>query len=279
MPSRFVRVAFLVAVCAARPALAAGADDDAGAPSRLTADRFSVTVGAFSAHARTTVRLDAPGGVLGTTLGFERDLGVEGRAVSHDLTFAARFGNRHRLELEAFQLDRDGQRASSREFRFGEDVFEIGWELATFFHTDVVRLGYAYSFLRGERRELGVHAGLHVTDIRMGIRAALLPFRADSEEHADATAPLPVVGLQGAFALAPRWTLSGRAQIFRLRADDFDGELNHVAVAIEHDTFRRVGLGFAADFFEVDLASRDAGLLGAFKLQFSGPRVFVHAHF
>ncbi|HEU4618114.1 MAG TPA: hypothetical protein VFV10_08730 [Gammaproteobacteria bacterium] len=73
--------------------------------------------------------------------------------------------------------------------------------------------------------------------------------------------------------------MSGRAQIFRLSAEDFDGKLNHVALAIEHDTFRHFGFGLGFDYFEVDLDSSDTGFLGAFKLRFSGPHVYAHAHF
>ena len=88
-----------------------------------------------------------------------------------------------------------------------------------------------------------------------------------------------MIGVQGGFRFLPRWTMHGRAQIFRLDAGDYDGEINHLAVAFEHSTFKRVGLGVALDFFELDLDSKDDSFLGAFELKFAGPRIFAHAHF
>lgn len=272
-------VAFACSMFCTAPGLAYAQHLPDRSSSRLTADRFSLTAGVHALSARTTVRLDASDGTFGTTLSFENDLGVDGRSRSRDFTFAARLRERHRFEVEQFALHRSGSRSNTRTIRFGDDTFELGWELATFFDTDVLRLGYAYSLVRREYLELGIHAGLHVTDIEMGIRASLVPVTAQAEEFADATAPLPVIGFQGAYQLASRWSLHGRAQIFRLDVDDFDGELNHVALAIEHDTFRHVGVGLAADFFEIDVNSKDSRLLGAFKFQFSGPRLYIHAHF
>jgi hypothetical protein len=246
---------------------------------RLNAERYSVSVGVYSLHARTLVRLDSPAGGSGTPISFENDLDVDRRDVSGDVMFSVRLRDRHRFEVERFGLSRSGVRGNSRTIRFGEDTFEIGWQLETFFDTDVTRVGYAYSFLKGERHELGLHAGLHVTDLAMGIRATITPGTAAAAEYADASAPLPVVGLQGARQLSERWSLHGRAQIFRLEAEDFAGELNHVVVGVEHATFRRIGFGLALDFFELDLSSEYTGLLGAFKLQFSGPRLYVQARF
>jgi hypothetical protein len=283
-PSGHVTLIAAVAICAA-PSFVWPQDEGSGEPlrsrqpSRLTADRYSVTLGVYALHARTTVRLDSPDGTVGTTINFENDLGIGRRELSRDVTFTARFRGRHRLEIEEFGLARQGSRSNSRTLRFGEDTFDVGWELATFFDTDLLRVGYAYSLIGDDNRELGLHIGVHVTDIAMGIRASVTPGASQAEEYADATAPLPVIGLQGAYQMTRRWSLHGRAQIFRLDADDFDGVLNHVALAIEHDTFRHVGLGIAADFFELDLNSKDTGLLGAFKFQFSGPRIFFHAHF
>src|SRR6188768_418620 len=54
---------------------------------------------------------------------------------------------------------------------------------------------------------------------------------------ANTSAPLPVIGAQGAYRFLPRWTLRGRAQLFRLAAGDYEGAINHVAIAFEHATF------------------------------------------
>ena len=250
----------------------------ANAQEPLT-DRYAMTVGAYSVEARTSARLDLAGGALGTSFSFEKDLGIDPDAWAADLGFTARVGERHRFELEKFAFDRSGERSNTRQLNIRDDVYEVGLVLETSFDTDVTRLSYSYLFARDKNHEVGVAVGVHVTDFSMVVRAAFLPITSATEESAGTTAPLPVVGAHGAYRPFPRWIFRGQAQLFRLEAGGYDGELNHVALEMEHDTFRHIGLGFALDYFEVDLDSTEPKFVGAFNLTFSGPRVFMRAHF
>jgi len=241
-------------------------------------DRYSVTVGVFALRPETTVRLDAPNG-RGTTLNMEDDLGLESHATAADLTFSARIGERHRVELEQFGIDRSGERSNLRTIQVGRDTYDVGLQLDTEFDMDVTRLGYAYSFVRDTNKEVGIHVGVHVTDMAMRVTAALRPISESTQELANTTAPLPVIGVQGAYRFLPRWTMRGRAQFFRLEAGDYDGRIDHAAIAFEHATFEHVGIGVALDYFKVDLQSNDTSFLGAFELKFYGPRLFAHMSF
>lgn len=281
---RFFGETHLLAAAAATallglPAAARGQDAPSAVRSHLGSQRYFVSMGVYSLRPSTTVRLDSHSGTLGTTIDFESDLGLDGAKVSAAGAFSVRFGARHRLELEYFELARNGFREVRRQIRFGERTYEAGLRLETFFDTDVLRLGYAYSFMRNEKSELGVQAGLHVTEIETGMRISTLLTAGQSEQSASATAPLPVIGLQGAHELSTRWTMRGRLQLFRLEAEDYSGALNHVMLAVEHATFPRVGIGFAVDYFEMDVDSTEATFRGAVKLEFSGPRLYAHAHF
>ncbi|HEY3518358.1 MAG TPA: hypothetical protein VGL98_15020 [Gammaproteobacteria bacterium] len=242
-------------------------------------NRYSVTVGVFALRPETTVRLDSPNGRFGTTLSMEDDLGLESSATAADLTFSARIGERHRVELEQFGIARSGERSNLRTIQVGRDTYDVGLQLDSEFDMDVTRLGYAYSFVRDTNKEVGIHVGVHVTDMAMRVTAALRPITESTQELANTTAPLPVIGAQGAYRFLPRWTMRGRAQFFRLAAGDYEGAINHVAIAFEHATFEHVGLGVALDYFEVDLDSDDTSFLGAFELKFTGPRLFAHMSF
>jgi hypothetical protein len=209
----------------------------------------------------------------------EDDLGLESRATAADLTLSARIGERHRIEVEQFGIARSGERSNLRTIQVGSDTYDVGLQLESEFDMDVTRLGYAYSFVRDANKEVGIHVGVHVTDMAMRFTAALRPITESSQELANTTAPLPVIGAQGAYRFLPRWTMRGRAQIFRLTAGDYDGEINHAAIAFEHATFEHVGIGVALDFFEVDLESNDTSFLGRFELKFAGPRLFAHMSF
>jgi hypothetical protein len=260
-------------------AVFAGAQEVPQPAGGYLADRYTLTIGAFALRPETTVRLDALNGRIGTTLSMEDDLGLEDSATAADLTFSARIGQRHRIELEQFGINRTGERSNLRTISVGSDTYEVGWLLESEFDMDVTRLGYAYSFVRDNNKEIGVHAGVHVTEMAMRVTAAFRPITESTQELGNTTAPLPVIGAQGAYRFLPRWTMRGRAQIFRLAAGDFEGEINHAAIAFEHATFEHVGMGVALDFFEVDLESTDTSFIGAFELKFTGPRLFAHLSF
>ena len=242
-------------------------------------DRYSLTVGVFALRPETTVRLDSPGGRFGTTLRMEDDLGLDDKATAADLTFSVRIGERHRIELEQFGIDRSGERSNLRTITVGRDTYDVGLQLESEFDMNVTRLGYAYSFVRDNNKEVGIHVGVHVTDMAMRVTAAVRPITESTQEIGNTTAPLPVIGAQGAYRFLPRWTMRGRAQLFRLAAGDYEGAINHLAIAFEHATFEHVGIGVALDYFEVDLESSDTSFLGAFELKFTGPRLFAHMSF
>lgn len=257
----------------------AGAQEPQRAAGGYLDDRFSLTVGVFALRPETTVRLDSPNGRFGTTLSMEDDLGLESSATAADLTFSARIGERHRIEVEQFGIDRSGERSNLRTIQVGRDTYDVGLRLDTEFDMDVTRLGYAYSFVRDSNKEVGIHVGVHVTEMAMRVTAALRPITESTQELANTTAPLPVIGVQGAYRFLPRWTMRGRAQFFRLEAGDYDGKIDHAALAFEHATFEHVGIGVALDYFKVDLESNDTSFLGAFELKFFGPRLFAHMSF
>lgn len=258
--------------------LAAAQEPSQGAGGYLT-DRYSLTVGVFALRPETTVRLDGLNGRIGTTLNMEDDLGLDRSATAADITFGARIGERHRIELEQFGIDRTGERSNLRTITVGNDTYDVGLQLESEFDMNVTRVGYAYSFLRDDKKEVGIHAGVHVTDMAMRVTAALRPITESTQELGSTTAPLPVIGAQGAYRFLPRWTMRGRAQIFRLAAGDYEGAINHMAIAFEHATFEHVGIGVALDYFEVDLDSSDTSFIGSFELKFTGPRLFAHMQF
>jgi len=257
---------------------AALAEESSGRPK----SGIDVIGGGFLASANTTVRLDSADGRIGTTLDFEDDLGIDDSDLLLFLGASWRFAHRHRLEFEWFELGRDGRRELQAEIRFGEDVFNVGAEVNTFFDTDVFRVGYAYSFVRDDRKEVGLHVGVHITDLATGLRAkAVLGENEALEglEFAEVTAPLPVIGIQGVWQFARKWSLIGRAQIFRLEIDDYDGALNHLKVGVVHSTFKHVGFGFGFDYFEVDVDMEDPNFSGSVDFDYGGPIFFVLGHF
>ena len=76
-----------------------------------------------------------------------------------------RIREKHRVEFEWFNLRRDGFTVLQEEIVFDGTDFQIDATIDSFLDTDIFRIGYAYSLIREPKKEFGVHAGLHVTEI------------------------------------------------------------------------------------------------------------------
>ena len=260
-------VAVAIAVCCFLSVSAALAQE-------LERSRFNIRAGIYFASADTQIRLDATDGSSGTDIDFEDDLDLDDDETMMLLGADWRFAQRHRLELEYFRLDRGGLQTLRGTIDFGDETFPFETEVSSFFDTEILRAGYTYSFFMDETKELALGIGFHITDLAMGISDD-----EDSSEFSDVTAPLPVIGIEGGWEFAPKWSVYGRLQLFRLEVGDYDGSIDHLAVRLEHQTFRHIGFGLGYDYFELDIDIDNSDWRGFANYQFHGPTLYVKAVF
>jgi outer membrane receptor protein involved in Fe transport len=245
-------------------------------------DNWWIQAGAFRPSIDSSIRVDDSGsGLLGTNVGFEDGLGLSKRKTLGSILAGMRLGARWRIEAEYFELNRSVNRfALNQTIVVDDTTFPVTALVDTTFDSRVFRIGAGYSFVKNANAEFGLAFGVHLTNFEVGITGTLAGGGASlGRETRDATVPLPTAGLYGSVALAPNWWLSGRADVFSFRHDDFDGRLVNVQAAV---TYRfnpnlGLGLGYRYDDYRVD-ASRD-DFSGRFDYQFRGPQVFLEARF
>lgn len=281
MAKKNIALAGLI-LLAAWAAIPAFAENGAGADSSRDMDRFNLRVGTYVLDSSTTARVDGSGGLIGTRLDFEDDLNLDEEKQTLLAAFRWRFRDRHFLELEYFHLKRFGRKRIEEEITFRDQVFPIGADLDSSFTTEVTRASYSYRVLRSDDWGLAISGGIHVTRLRARLEGLVfdnidLPTR--SREVAGVTAPLPVLGLSGAWRFGRKWSLVARGQVFFLEVDDVKGGITHASAYLEHSTFRNVGFGFGYDWFDIDVDTTDDGWSGNANVQFKGPILFVQASF
>ena len=94
----------------------------------------------FFANLETKVRLDGTGGVLGTNIDFEQDLGLDDTKTRIMAEGYWRFFERHRLDVSYFDLDRSGVELSGNVITVNAGV---KWQLLKHFN-----LGLLYQYFR-----------------------------------------------------------------------------------------------------------------------------------
>lgn len=247
----------------------------AAAQSPLDEAGVAFKLGGFFSSSDTTLRIDASNGALGTSISLEDDLGYEKDKTLPVFDAVWRINPRHRLELGYFSLGRDAQKTIAGEIRFGDQVFPVGTDVTSTFDSDVWRLSYGWSFYRDGPNEIALLLGLHTTAFDVKLETS----GGGVSEAADRTIPLPVIGLQGSWALSPNWRLNGWVQVFSLEYGDYEGSLFNGAVNVEYRFERNYAIGAGYLFNDYNLDVTKGRARGSFDYQFSGPMAYVSVGF
>lgn len=253
-------------------AAAAHAQGDIPVHPALT-DKFYIGAGVFFPKTATEAQLTSRTGV-GASIDFEDSLGMQS-AKTVPAGFARwRFGERWRLEVEYFQLNRSGERVTDRDIQWGENVYPANTNVRSKFDFSDLRISAGYSFFKRTDKEIGVGLGLHVAAYDVALSANVI-----GEEQQDVTAPLPVLSFYAQFALTERWALSARLDRFSLSYENYDGSLTALGIDIAYQPFRHVGFGVGYRSLFIDLEAEKSGRTLKLDQSFQGPLVFMNVSF
>lgn len=248
---------------------------EARADGPWTEERLSLKVGGFWPSVDTQVRLDATSQTPGTSIDFENLLGLDDRKLLLDIEATFRLGRRNRFEFEYFALDRSATANLSATIDFGDQTFTFGTNVVSSFNFDLYRAGYGFSFINNGRAELGVSVGLHV--LRMDV--SISDVGGMLSERGDAALPLPNLGVYGSIEVAENVALVGRAQVFYLKAGDFEGRLLNFSGAVEYYPIKHLGLGLGYAYFDLDIEADASDFSGEFQFQQHGPVAYIKLWF
>jgi outer membrane autotransporter protein len=232
-------------------------------------DRWSIQLGIYAPEAETNAFLNNAAGGRGTSINFEDDLNLDDRKTMPAFLASVRLGERWRVEAEYFSLHRSGSRAISRTINWGDNTYPIGTVVTSKFDSDIYRLSGGYSFIKSNQAEAGVALGAHVTDFNASLSATGI-----GTATGDTLAPLPTIGIYGAYAFTPRWLLSGRLDYFSLNYDKYDGTLVNFNIGVDYRFTRNFGVGVGYRHVDYDVTATDSGFNGGINYKFSGPSLY-----
>jgi hypothetical protein len=231
--------------------------DEAPAATKRTTpfgEAFGARVGGMLVGTfKTEATLDVTGTNVGTKVNFEDELGLSGQggALRADAWF--RPGRHDRIDVAWFKLDRSGTRTIDHDINWGGEVIPVNASVTGEMSTDILQLRYTYYFLAEDDFELGAGLGIYGMNVGASLRSDALGIN----ESFKTPVPLPVFGVQGAWAFAPRWQLLGAAQFFFLKlenigsTDEITGGVLDVLLGLEYELMEHVGIGTSYDYFRI----------------------------
>ena len=236
---------------------------------------FDMRVGAFFNNINTTVSRDTSDGVPGFEVDLEDILDAPEEQTAIEVDAVWRIGTHHRLELGYFELIRDAGTTLQDDLEFGDQVFPAGTEIRSRIDYSSLRFGYTFYLMRDSQKELGVMAGLHLTELDTSIVAD----GTSQIERSKSSTPLPVIGLNGAVFIGSRTALRARIHIFRTDFNQHEGSLNYAALDFEHRFSDVLTVGIGYNYYGVKLSSSDDALNGDLNIRHHGPVVFMSMGF
>ncbi|MGD0489931.1 MAG: hypothetical protein ABSC32_00170 [Steroidobacteraceae bacterium] len=252
----------------------AHADGDYASP---TDDRVRVTLGAMHVASSTTLRVDSSTGVVGTPVSGEDQFGLDPSDFEPKFQIMVRAGERNRLWLDYFTLDRSGSPTVAEPIVFRDVVLQPGEPLQSELDLRLLTLTYGYSFWHSEKLELA--ATLGISTVQIDATAKVTTNAVHLDETEDEAGPFATPGIAATWAVSKRFYVDGRVQYLRLHIQDLDGSLGLAELDALYRFRPNVSFGLGYTQVRLHLASVKADDSGLFDFNTKGPEFFVRVAF
>jgi hypothetical protein len=186
-----------------------------------------------------------------------------------------RLQKRGRLRVNFFDLRRGGEKQLSRQIQFGDQTFQASELVQSNINWRQMDLTYTYSFLRGERYELGGGLGVHLLEAQATGQIPGTPQRADFSQ----AGPFATIALDGTYLIDRHWSFNARAQYLRISINSFTGLLDDYHADFQYRWRRNMAFGVSYDHSEAEVDVRNHDPSGVLRLTFTGPQLFVRVSY
>lgn len=246
-------LAFGLVVFLATATRARGAAEDSISKTNesryLPWEKGAVRLGGFVAAFDTTVALGL-NNEPGVKINGESQLGLESSLTVFraDAMYRPGESKRNELELSFAAYDRTGDAILTRDLTIRNRTYTIGTEIKTTLNFDIIQFNYSYALLQTERMRIALGLGLYVVPLKTGLDITTTRGGSVSEEGADTTVPLPVIGMRTEFQLLPRLYLNAAIDAFYLDISGFRGSMLDVFAGLEYRPLKFLGVGLGYNF-------------------------------
>ena len=189
---------------------------------------------------------------------------------------------RWRWDVTYSAFDGNGFIEANTSGNFGEIIFDAGASLTTDLDVDLFITDINYDFISSARGRLGAGIGFHVTNIDFDLLANLEVMTGDGNleevvrsETTDVLAPLPNLSLSGGYRLSENLYWSADVGYLSLNIDKYDGEIFSLRTQLEWRPWKRLGIGAAYQFVDLNLKVDEGRIEERYDLELNGPALFL----
>jgi hypothetical protein len=272
-----------LALCAA---LGAGTGESAFAqsasPAQALLDQsFVINAGVFLVQTDLKANLNGQS-INNPEVDFDQTFGKADDSTRVRADARWRITPKHHLTFMYFDNRNTRTKVLDRTVEWGDNVYDIGATVTSENKYKIGALAYEYAFMRQPSYEVSASIGLHVSDLQLSLSGDAtvngVPTSKSTQSNS-VTAPLPVVGLRGAWVVTPSILVEAQGQFFKVKVNEVDGYWSDVRVSATWMFNKNFGLGLGYDryFNRVDVSKN--AFDGRVKFGYSGLQAFVTGSF
>lgn len=179
------------------------------------------------------------------------------------------------LSLGYSQISSDDTTTLSADTPIGGINVPAGTVLSQDYETSNIPISLAYAFVKNQKTEFGVAAGVNVTTIKNRVSIGVPGAPTLTPIDQDITEPLPTIGLFWHQALSPQWILNAELGYMGLEVGGLDGNFYNSLLAIEWRPLKNVGFGASYLYNKADGTITSNGITTTFDYQYDGPFAYL----
>jgi hypothetical protein len=242
-------------------------------------ERFKLTGGFFVPVSNTNIQVGIKGGVAGTDIDFEKDLGFNKDQLTFLSNFQWRITRRSRINLNYYNIPRSSTHTLDKDISFNGQTFPVNATVNSYFNTAIYQFSYGFAILEKPKYEFGLIIGTHLVGGKAGISLNSDKINASTNSNFGFTAPLPDLGIWGGYAFNKHLAMNLDASYLSLTVGDISGSILAYNLLFIYRVIDKldVSLGYSGLNCRVDAVKTNVE--GHFKWGYNGPSLGVSYSF
>ena len=248
-------------------------------------DKFKFSIGSFAlSRYDSNISMTDPDLGFGVSISPQDTLGIDIESSVLRIEGYYRFSPNHSLTYSWYKIDSDGGKTLDRPLEWVDEdgnaiVIPINAQVTSRFETDILKVGYLWSFHHSDKVELGLGAGLHITRLAISLDASSTNPPNSSINNVDTTLPLPVVSFLLNYEITPKLHWYLKAEAFSLKFDNWSGHYRDNTLGLEYRVSKHVALGTALSSYSLDIDEDDPTYKFRFNYGITGALIYLATYF
>jgi hypothetical protein len=195
-----------------------------------------------------------------------------------------RFSPNHALTYSWYKIDSSGGKTLDRDVEWVDEdgnfiVIPLGEQVTSRLETDILKVGYLWSFHHSDKVELGIGAGLNITRLAISLDSSETDPPDSSINQVDTTLPLPVVSFVLNYKITPKFHWYLKTEAFALKYDNWTGSFRDTTLGLEYRASKQVALGAGLSSSSLDIEEDDPEYQLRFDNTISGGLIYLATYF